>query len=124
MAAVYTSLLAKHGLPADCFRHHVKELSMPGAYRRIVQRPADLTWQFFSYSDPTSPLVQTDLSVLRKEPPPQGDGKGSMRAVVLSFMLPSSTYATMLLRELTKQSTSLSHQKELNVYQAPQAAAP
>eukprot|EP00962_Isochrysis_galbana_P021717 scaffold6416_cov113-Isochrysis_galbana.AAC.1 len=123
MAAVYTSLLAQHGLAPDCFRHHVKEISMPGAYRRIVQRPADLTWEFFRYSDPTDPLAQTDLAALRNEPLPQGDATGSMRAVVLSFMLPSSTYATMLLRELTKQSTALTHQKELNLYQAPQLAA-
>ena len=40
----------------------------------------------------------------------QGDG---MRAVVLSFRLRSSVYATMLLRELTHSSTSTVDQKQL-----------
>lgn len=115
MAQVYTKLLESKGLTIDCFNHHVRELAQPGAYRPIVRRPIDLTWDFFRYSDPTKPLVQTDLAALRNEPLPQGDPTGPMRAVVLSFTLPSSTYATMLLRELTKQATDLAHQKELNV---------
>ncbi len=45
-----------------------------------------------------------------------------MRAVVLSFSLPPSTYATMLLRELTKQSTEITHQKGLNTRHAPDRA--
>jgi len=48
--------------------------------------------------------------------------EGQRVAVVLSFTLPSSTYATMLLRELTKQSTDIESQKQLNLQPAAEPA--
>ena len=51
---------------------------------------------------------------LRGEPEPEGVPGGALTAARLEFTLPSSTYATMCLRELTKQSTERGHQMQLN----------
>ena len=40
---------------------------------------------------------------------------GTMRALKLQFSLPSSTYATMLIRDLLKCDTSAAFQTTLNV---------
>ncbi len=52
-----------------------------------------------------------------------GDPCGRHTALVLSFTLPQSTYATMALRELTKQSSSQAHQSQLTATAAAAAAA-
>lgn len=41
-------------------------------------------------------------------------GEGSLRAIVLNFTLSSGTYATMMLRELTKESTETQYQAQLS----------
>lgn len=50
------------------------------------------------------------------------DGQGPLVALLLSFQLPPSTYATMLIRELTKQSSASKYQKGLSAAAAFGAA--
>lgn len=50
------------------------------------------------------------------------DREGLYHGVVLEFMLPSSCYATMLIRELTKSSTSKASHRELTKSSALKAA--
>ena len=78
------------------------------------------------YNDPTLSLVPTDLTRLRDEPAPIDAPDGRFVALVLEFTLPPSSYATMLLRELTKQPTNLAHQLTLNTNSlgASEASAP
>ena len=76
LAEVYTELLARQRLEPASFHHKVKEMVMPGAYRRLVQRPRDLSWQYFRYTDPRVPLARTDLARLRGDPEPQGVADG------------------------------------------------
>ena len=45
-------------------------------------------------------------------------GQGPIRAVVLNFTLSSGTYATMMLRELTKESTETQYQAQLTAQHA------
>ena len=80
----------------------------------------DLQWEAKRYSDPREPLVQTDLEMIEAR---EGRGKGGQdgkagaggagggagpfHALTLSFSLPTAAYATMCLRELTRQTTSV-----------------
>lgn len=40
----YRELLTADGLDIDNMRHKVKDYSLAGAYRRIIIRPADVSW--------------------------------------------------------------------------------
>ena len=114
VAAEYDRLMEEQGLSTASLLHRVKELALPGGYRKLMQRPQAMTWRILKYDDPNLPLAATDLSTIRGEPAPEGVPGGQLTAAVLEFILPSSTYATMCLRELTKQSTEVAHQKSLN----------
>eukprot|EP00884_Botryococcus_braunii_P001789 jgi/Botrbrau1/11610/Bobra.0209s0001.1 len=97
--------------------------TLPGTYRRIVHRPNDLTWRLLSYADPDQDLVPSDLTdVLKRSPPTPvevlpGEGlqEGRRLALELCFSLPPGSYATMLVRELTKQCSSKQHAKDLTL---------
>ena len=93
-------------------------------YRRLLARPAALEWKVLRYSDPTAPLALTDLARLRGEPEPAGEPDGARTALRLTFTLPSSTYATMLLRELTKQPTDVANQVRLGESATAELAPP
>ena len=114
VAEEITSLMEAEGVPKSSLHHRVKELALPGGYRKLIQRPQQMTWRVMRYDDPNLPLAPTDLTLMRGEPLPEGVPDGRFTAARLEFTLPSSTYATMCLRELTKQSTELQHQNALN----------
>ena len=107
-------IMAADGIEPSMFKHRVPELALPGSYRKLIQRPIGMTWRVMRYDDPQLPLAATDLGRMRGEPEPEGVPDGARIAAVLEFTLPASTYATMCLRELTKQSTELAHQNRLN----------
>eukprot|EP00246_Nothoceros_aenigmaticus_P000022 TRINITY_DN10031_c0_g1_i1.p1 TRINITY_DN10031_c0_g1~~TRINITY_DN10031_c0_g1_i1.p1 ORF type:complete len:208 (+),score=42.22 TRINITY_DN10031_c0_g1_i1:26-625(+) len=127
-ANVYKELAAKDNLDLYTSKHNVKEFSITflgGGYRRFIERPCDLEWKVVKYVDATIPLVETDLDrileikgVSYKGAENTGGGEEDSsyerRALQLSFSLPSSCYATMVIRELLKTSTSVSFHKSLN----------
>lgn len=88
--------------------------SLPGAYRKIIVRPIGLKWELMTYNDDTDCLIQSDLEALRKEKAPENNPNGQFKALVLDFSLPSSTYATMALREILKSDTSVASQVDLH----------
>lgn len=61
-----------------------------------------------NYTDQDSNLILSDIEKLNKVTETIYDGK--LKSLVLNFFLPSSTYATMLLRELLKEDTSVGNQ--------------
>jgi hypothetical protein len=113
---------------------------MSGAYRRVVQQPQDLEWTLIEYDDSNADLAVTELTALRQtqsldseEETAKGahvvvltpeqlaaEGETNTRpesrftALQLKFTLPPGTYATMLLRELTKESTETQFQAQLS----------
>jgi len=91
-------------------------VSLPGSYRRVRQRVSDLIAKRIGYTHDDEQLFVTDYDAALgrvdgvKE---NGDPDTGLpyTAVQLSFTLPRSCYATMLLRELTKGDSSTHAQR-------------
>lgn len=94
---------------------------MTGAYRKLLLKPANLSWELIKYNEETDNLIQSDWEELKDENKPVTQEDGKLLALVVDFCLPSSTYATMVLREILKQDTSASHQTLLNKTEADAA---
>ncbi|XP_068170213.1 pseudouridylate synthase 7 homolog [Antennarius striatus] len=110
----YRELLSADGLDIDNMRHKVKDYSLAGAYRRIVIKPSDVSWEVIRYDDPRISLVHSDFEKMEKKPAPVFNTEGKYRALRMEFSLPPSTYATMAIREVLKLDTSIKKQTELN----------
>merc|ERR1711865_1145466 len=105
--------------------HKIKEFSLTGGYRSLVVLPGEMECELLRYTEVNQDLTRTDLEVMGGKPPHHAmQQEGPLKAVRLSFTLPSSTYATMCLRELMKTSTSASfHHKKVEVQEKKQADA-
>lgn len=88
--------------------------SLPGAYRKIIIKPIDLKWNLMKYNDDTDNLIQSDMNAIHNDKIPESDPNGEFKALILEFSLPSSTYATMALREILKCDTSVASQVNLH----------
>jgi len=126
IGAYFVEMLAQDGLSLDSFRTCSQVYRMTGAYRRLLQMPAGLSWRLLRYSDPNAELARTELTHVRARPgdtlaPAGADAEspdGHLRALFLEFTLPPGTYATMLLREVTKESTETQYQAQLTANEA------
>lgn len=65
------------------------------------------------YHNDTDALIQSDIEEIRGETVPVSADDGTLKALILDFALPSSSYATMALREVLKADTSASSQCRL-----------
>lgn len=123
----------------ESFRHKVDFYSLPGAYRKIVVKPWNFAYKLIEYNDPNQvnfsfttlkyeksifyaeivffqDLILSDLDLMWKKSLPeveQSPNGTKFTAVILEMSLPSSTYATMALREAMKRDTSKSAQRSL-----------
>lgn len=88
LKSLYEALLAEDGLTSESFLADVKSMSLTGAYRRCFVVPKDIEHRELKFAK------MDDVE-------PAEDGE--IRAIEVSFTLPSSCYATMLLRELMKK---------------------
>ena len=86
---------------------------MSGAYRKILHKPASLEYRVLQYDDPTAPLAQTDEDKMFGRPAPQPSPSATSTALQIDLTLGSSTYATMMLRELLKSETGSLAQRKL-----------
>lgn len=86
---------------------------MTGAYRKILVKPGNLSWTIMRYQNDTDTLIRSDIEELRGDPEPKSTDDGQLKALVLDFSLPASSYATMALREVLKADTSAAHQWQL-----------
>lgn len=114
---LYKTLLADKGLQ-DGWMENAGALGADGDYRRLVCHPKDVDFDILEYHDPLEPLIQTDLMKLdgigidfaRRD-----DASKPLYAMKVGFTLPSSSYATVALRELMKRPTSSAYQRELKL---------
>jgi tRNA pseudouridine13 synthase len=88
------------GVAESMFRNSVRDYSLRGDYRKIVSKPGDLQWKILHYNDNSIRLSLADLDIIQGKPEPVDVPDGTFKAVLISFNLPSSCYATMCLREL------------------------
>ncbi|CAM6094776.1 unnamed protein product [Calypogeia fissa] len=134
-ANIYQELATKDAVDLTSCSHSVKDYSivcMTGGYRRVVQKLEDFHWKIVGYDDVTLPLSETDSDAIvnlqnqgenqssstnadtEPETTPVNAGNGLYKALQLHFTLPTSSYATMAIRELLKTSTSVAFHKTLN----------
>lgn len=104
--------MTENGVNPLTLKNRVEDYSLPGGYRKLIERPKNLEWKFVPYDDATQPLILTDYEILEKKEL-QLPTEGAFTALQMSFQLASSTYATMCFRELFKTSTSIAHQTRL-----------
>lgn len=115
MSDLYTSILTNDSLThtqLTCSKFPDYQLN--GSYRPMLVKPRNLTYSITSYTDPDIPLTHTDeelcldASLSNSIQDDQDDNSSSSKftALTLRFQLPSSSYATMLMREALKSDTS------------------
>ena len=121
---IFDELLKADGLSLEHFRDQsgVAATSASGSYRRIVTVPDQvqydiiemqfenedlLTFDYLSQPDPTPQIVRPGESTDTKLAP-------ITKALRIRFNLKTSSYATMLLREITRMSSAFSAQYNLS----------
>lgn len=110
---LYEEMLANDDLSSEKLKGKHRIFSLCGAYRKFLNKPQNLTWKFYNYSNENDELINSDYSKMLNDPEIVSKPDGHLRALVLDFNLPQSTYATMLLRELMKNDTSVETQIKL-----------
>lgn len=108
-------ILGELELTHESFAGSVKDYRLPGAYRKLIARPENLETEIFLNQDDEENLIKSERDTLpallendytgphhnvqteRKESRKEPNGK---TAVVVSFQLPTASYATMIVREL------------------------
>ena len=117
---VIKQLFKEIGVTLDMFQSvQDRDVQVNGDYRKIIIHPKDFDYTIKEYYDPLQPLLQTDLMKIHGEDivikPPTNDETPKLIAMVVGFTLPSSSYATIALRELMKCPTSNEFQRELKL---------
>lgn len=105
----YAELMAKDNLTSEKLKNKHPVFSLNGAYRKVFTKPRDVSWKFMKYSGQTD-LILSDYSKIFGDAEPEEDPNGDNLALVVDFILPTSCYATMALRELMKCDTNVGSQ--------------
>ena len=82
--------------------------------RKLIVKPSLMSWRLLRYNDVKQPLALTDMDRLKGTQEPQKVADGKYWALQMEFTLPTSTYATMALREVLRCDTSSGYQASLN----------
>ena len=110
---LYKDMLQQDGLTPDSLSSsHQPEYRLKGAYRRLIHKPRNLRCEFLTYADANAPLCATDEEALLGVAIPT-QSEAPYLAMKLSFELPPSSYATVMLREILRTDTSAHVHKEL-----------
>mmetsp|Transcript_18868 Transcript_18868/g.27822 ORF Transcript_18868/g.27822 Transcript_18868/m.27822 type:complete len:202 (+) Transcript_18868:398-1003(+) len=139
----YEELLKEQDLDLNAFRSKASRyFNLKGTYRSVVVKPNNISLDIRSYTDNTVRLIPTDLDRLKEvhaqskisdsenvnerqkekendsalvatEDTQMDKQQGEKLAVCLVFDLPVSSYATMMLRELTNGNINAPKAKEL-----------
>ncbi|ORX55365.1 tRNA pseudouridine synthase D [Piromyces finnis] len=108
----YEDLLKKDDIDPKDMKIINKEYFLPGSYRKLIVKPGNVEWNIIGYNDEDADLALTDLDKINGKEAPINIPDGKFKALQISFSLPTSSYATMALREVTKMDTSIKSIKE------------
>ena len=117
---IYVEIMEKDGMNPFDMRRKVRDFSLAGSYRNVIQKPKNMEYRIVHYNDATQQLVNTDSEILNNKLAKENgrmylksklgryipDTTGDKVGVIVKFQLETSAYATMALRELTKLETS------------------
>jgi tRNA pseudouridine13 synthase len=117
---IFENILTEHNVTANMISEILaKDFNSAGDYRKLICRPSDVNFDIIAYSDELQPLLQTDFMKLNDI---AIDGcnmekvdETRILAMTVGFSLPSSSYATIFLRELMKRPTSSDYQRDLKL---------
>jgi len=111
----YEELLKKDGIDPKYMKTINREYFLPGSYRKLIVKPGSVKWNIIGYNEKDADLALSDLDIINGKEAPNNDPNGKYKALQLSFSLPTSSYATMALREVTRMDTSIRSIKESGV---------
>jgi len=106
-------MLKEDNISLEQLDHRVKEYSLCGAYRKMVVRPQSFKWEIMRYKDYTLPLQLSDKEIMEEKPVPESIPDAPFQALRLEFSLPTSSYASVAVRELSKRDMSVTGLTEL-----------
>ena len=104
----FNEFLSEDDMSLESFDSSVKDYRLPGDYRAMVVLPGDVNWSLVSHEDPLQDLIPSDKDALENKAGTSlslGNELSKYRSLILKFSLPSSSYATMALREVMKVGT-------------------
>ena len=116
---IYYKVLEKDGLSLEHFSKCDINYRSKGTYRHIIQYPKSFEYNLSNYDDPNDEINITELTKIRNDSETNNTNSSQInktntrRAVTLKFTLLPGIYATMLLREITKESTETEYLMKL-----------
>ncbi len=124
----YTDMLEADSLSIECFSTGPSQYRMSGVYRKLLRYPEDFQYSIKRYVRNDEEIIQTDFQrnaekeskpkvVMYSKAATQGSSapsdEATKRALHLEFTLTSGSYATMMIREITRESTDTGRQADL-----------
>lgn len=109
----YKQMVQGDGMKMTDFGSQTGIYYLSGDYRSIISHVKNLKYEVIRYNDYTQPLMQTDYEKLKKKPQPIKVEDGKYHALKICFQLPASSYATVALRDITKNDLSPPAQMKL-----------
>jgi len=110
MKSLILGLLEKDGLSLDHFKNSSLFYYAVGYYRKILERTSNVKHDILKFDNQDEDLQEANYNI-KSHPSPNGS---KFKALRIQFALPQATYATMLFRELTKQSSAVNFQSKLS----------
>jgi len=98
----YFNFMKQDGIEKYHFTRYQEENGSYGAYRHMVAKAQDVTWKIVHHDNFDQKLLVTDAEKLKNFKLDEESTTGKFTSLVIGFTLPSSTYATMFMRELMK----------------------